>query len=183
MFLLVASIIICAVHLSKGINTPPSNTPTIPTPVNNTPEIFPTPSNETVPTEDPTSPATSQPTKEPTKSPTDTPNITPTVDPCSIEHKFSDWTVTKNATCNSEGIKTRYCTICGKIETQNIPQLEHKYTLTRSLIATIDKRSETTYKCEHCGKAYTTYGDFLRPEIGKGYTCGDNLIGHGLEHS
>lgn len=37
------------------------------------------------------------------------------------EHSFSDWTLTKEATCTEQGEKERFCNICGYKETMSIP--------------------------------------------------------------
>ena len=39
-------------------------------------------------------------------------------------HTWSDWTVTKEATTEAEGSKTRTCSVCGEEETQGIPKLQ-----------------------------------------------------------
>ena len=42
-------------------------------------------------------------------------------------HVWSDWTVTKEATCTEDGSKTRSCTSCGHPETEAIPALGHNW--------------------------------------------------------
>ena len=39
-------------------------------------------------------------------------------------HSFGDWTVTKPATAEEEGVKTRVCTVCGAVEPREIPRPE-----------------------------------------------------------
>lgn len=41
-------------------------------------------------------------------------------------HKFREWSVTKNATCTEDGVKTRYCD-CGEKQNDAIPATGHKY--------------------------------------------------------
>lgn len=41
-------------------------------------------------------------------------------------HHYSDWAVDKEATTDSEGLKSRTCSICGEKETEIIPKLEKK---------------------------------------------------------
>lgn len=41
-----------------------------------------------------------------------------------ITHAFAEWTETKPATKKEAGEKTRTCTVCGAVETEEIPQLE-----------------------------------------------------------
>lgn len=38
-------------------------------------------------------------------------------------HSYGNWTVTKPATVNEQGVETRQCTVCGAKETRNIPKL------------------------------------------------------------
>ena len=44
-----------------------------------------------------------------------------------LGHNWSEWTVTKKATCTSKGSKTRTCSRCNKVETQSIPTTGHAY--------------------------------------------------------
>ena len=73
----------------------------------------------------------------------------------SIKHKFSEWTVEKEATCTSDGLKTRACP-CGEKETKTIPATgEHsfgKWTVTKK--ATCTKSGLKTRACE-CGEKET----------------------------
>ena len=41
------------------------------------------------------------------------------------EHEWSDWTVTKEATCTEAGVETRTCE-CGEVETREVAALGHK---------------------------------------------------------
>ena len=45
---------------------------------------------------------------------------------CNHEHSFGEWSVTKNATCTEEGVKTRYCD-CGEKQSDVIPATGHNY--------------------------------------------------------
>lgn len=49
--------------------------------------------------------------------------------PAHTDHEWSDWEVTKEASCTEEGQQTRHCTIegCTATETQTIAVLEHDY--------------------------------------------------------
>ena len=40
-------------------------------------------------------------------------------------HTFSAWTVTTEATCTAEGVKTRKCSVCGAEETRKIAKKDH----------------------------------------------------------
>lgn len=41
-----------------------------------------------------------------------------------LGHKWGEWTVTKNATTTSEGVKTAECSRCGETKTDSIPKLK-----------------------------------------------------------
>lgn len=43
------------------------------------------------------------------------------------EHYWGSWTVTKNATCSEVGTKSRTCTECGEVMTEEIPTLDHRF--------------------------------------------------------
>lgn len=47
------------------------------------------------------------------------------VDEC--EHKWSDWTETKPASCTEPGEESRTCSVCGKVETRPSALAAHKY--------------------------------------------------------
>ena len=49
------------------------------------------------------------------------------VAPCT--HKWGEWKVTTPATTETEGVKTRTCTLCGDTETASIPKLEEVATV------------------------------------------------------
>lgn len=70
-------------------------------------------------------------------------------------HKFSEWKVTKKATCTSDGLQTRTCP-CGEKETKTIPATgEHsfgKWTVTKK--ATCTKNGLKTRVCA-CGEKET----------------------------
>ncbi len=42
-------------------------------------------------------------------------------------HNYSDWTVTKKATCTEDGTKERKCTVCGDVQTKSISAEGHDY--------------------------------------------------------
>lgn len=58
----------------------------------------------------------------------------------SHNHTFEDWSVTKNATCTEDGVKTRYCN-CGEKQTDVIPANGHAY---------------INGECENCGNIKET---------------------------
>ena len=68
------------------------------------------------------------------------------------EHSFGDWTVESAATCTENGIKTRTCTNCGRLERQEIPALGHDYA--EWVVTTEPTCTETgveTGTCIRCG--------------------------------
>lgn len=68
------------------------------------------------------------------------------------EHKYGSWTITRKATCEQKGIKTRTCTICKKTETETIEKTKHTYkTAVVTKSATCEKAGEKTYTCSICG--------------------------------
>ena len=72
------------------------------------------------------------------------------------EHSFGDWTVESAATCTENGIKTRTCTNCGRLERQEIPALGHDYA--EWVVTTEPTCTETgveTGTCIRCGATET----------------------------
>lgn len=93
---------------------------------------------------------------------------------------FGDWSVTKAATCEEEGVKTRTCAVCGREQTDSIPAnghkdgdnddicddcgekiCEHNYQQVRFEKATCEKGSITVETCSECGKTRTIVGKAL----------------------
>ena len=69
------------------------------------------------------------------------------------EHEWSDWTVTKEATCTEDGEQTRSCE-CGETETEVIPALGH------------DWNEEGT--CNNCGAVKPTESEKITDITGDG---------------
>ena len=69
-----------------------------------------------------------------------------------VEHTFSDWKITKNASCTDAGIKERICKVCGKTETQTIAKTGHKSVTDKTISATCttDGKTEGSH-CSVCG--------------------------------
>ena len=68
-------------------------------------------------------------------------------------HTWSDWNVTKEATCEEDGSKTRTCSVCGETETQTIGKLGHKAGEWEvKTEATCTAKGEEVQKCTRCGK-------------------------------
>ena len=68
-------------------------------------------------------------------------------------HKFSDWNVTKAATCTAAGSQTRTCSVCGKTETKTVAKLGHNYKDT-VVKPTCEEKGYTQHKCSRCGDMY-----------------------------
>ena len=78
---------------------------------------------------------------------------TPT--PAPHEHEFGEWTITKEATCTEEGVKTRTCKGCSETETEAIPAKGHN--------------PDANGKCIACGKMIVSNGaDFLKATMNEG---------------
>lgn len=75
-----------------------------------------------------------------------------------LGHSYSDWKITKNATCTATGTKSRSCTRCGDKETETIEKSAHTY---------------SGGKCAVC-KAVQPASEGLKFELsddGKSYYC------------
>jgi LPXTG-motif cell wall-anchored protein len=98
----------------------------------------------------PTAAPTVAPTATPTVKPTPTAEPTATAKPTAKPHKhsWSEWKVTKEATCTDEGKMTRTCA-CGEKETKKIDALGHK--LSKDWLT--DKDSHW-HVCERCDKIF-----------------------------
>ena len=84
----------------------------------------------------------------------------PTDAPGVHEHSWSEWTVTKEATCTEKGEETRSCE-CGETETREIPALGHNYEAVVTA-PTCTEKGYTTYTCSRCGDSYVDdYTDAL----------------------
>ena len=68
-------------------------------------------------------------------------------------HDFSDWTVSKEATCTEAGQETRTCERCQETETREIPAKGHDYKVT-VVEPTCEEEGYTLHECTVCGHAY-----------------------------
>ncbi len=94
-----------------------------------------------------------------------------------VDHKFVA-TVTKPATCTTDGIMTHTCEVCGYSETQTI-SAEHKYSVTDRLEATCTTEGYIEYVCSVCGDTYReilTASHNYKAEITKAPKKGENGI-------
>lgn len=70
------------------------------------------------------------------------------------EHTYSDWTVTKAATCTDAGSRTRSCTLCGVTDTEVLPAAGHDYEMTPSG-SSCGGYEKYHFTCATCGHSYT----------------------------
>ena len=71
-------------------------------------------------------------------------------------HSWSEWKVTKAATCKAEGQKTRTCSICGEKQTEKIAKLNHSWVEKITKPATCGTDGVKTVTCKNCGETYTS---------------------------
>lgn len=75
------------------------------------------------------------------------------------EHIYSDWNTLTYATCEKEGLKERFCLICGEKEAIVLPKLDHTLELTTGFPPSIfDYGLITHKKCSSCGKLFLEDG-------------------------
>ena len=54
-------------------------------------------------------------------------DMTDVIKKCGDNHSFSEWVITKEATCTEDGSKTRTCSVCGTVETEVIAATGHSF--------------------------------------------------------
>lgn len=72
-------------------------------------------------------------------------------------HIYDNGTITREATCGEDGVKTYTCTECGETKTETIPKTE-KHTFDKGKVtqeATCHKEGIRTYTCTVCGQTKT----------------------------
>ena len=71
-------------------------------------------------------------------------------------HDWSDWAVTKKATCKEKGEKSRSCSKCGRTQTKEIDKTKHSYSKWKvTKKPTCTKEGEQERTCKVCGKKQT----------------------------
>lgn len=68
-------------------------------------------------------------------------------------HMYGSWTVTKRATCTTDGAEQRICSLCRKNETRTIKATGHKYT-NKTIAPTSTTKGYTLHTCSVCGYSY-----------------------------
>ena len=66
---------------------------------------------------------------------------------------YGSWTVTKRATCTTDGAEQRICSLCRKTETRTIKATGHKYT-NKTIAPTSTTKGYTLHTCSVCGYSY-----------------------------
>ena len=79
---------------------------------------------------------------------------TPTPTPEHTTHSFGEWSVTKNATCTEDGVKTRYCS-CGEKQSDTIPATDHNKQVIPAVESTCTENGLTEgLVCSTCGEVF-----------------------------
>ena len=65
-------------------------------------------------------------------------------------HSFGDWVITEEAGCESSGLKTRTCSVCGTVEEEAVPPKGHN-TVSESVAPTCTEDGYVKLYCPVCG--------------------------------
>lgn len=94
-------------------------------------------------------------------------------------HAYTEWETTE-ASCNKDGVKTRYCTVCGEEESEVIPATHaHAYGEWQTTEPTCGEDGKRERSCADCGKKDTevlpatgnhSYGEWTTTDP----TCGED---------
>ncbi len=72
-----------------------------------------------------------------------------------LPHNFTNYTITKNATCTENGEKTGTCNDCQTKDVQIISKIPHSY-VNKTVKPTYGAPGYTLYSCKLCGASYKT---------------------------
>ena len=71
-------------------------------------------------------------------------------------HSWSDWTTVTEPDCETDGQKTRTCTLCGEVENETIDALGHSWSeWSQTLAPTCTEEGEESRTCSVCHKVET----------------------------
>ena len=88
--------------------------------------------------------------------------------PVTVTHAYGSGTVTTEATCTQDGVRTYTCSGCGKTYTEAIRAKGHSYAESVTG-ATCTERGYTTHTCSACGDSYRNlYVDALGHQFDQG---------------
>lgn len=86
------------------------------------------------------------------------------------KHTWGAWKVTKKATVNTRGTKTRTCSVCGKKETKSIPKLKVSGTLMMNAVSSGSKALKLSWTKVNNAAGYDIYMARCNYR-GRTYTC------------
>ena len=70
-----------------------------------------------------------------------------------VSHKWTAWNTTKKATCTTDGMQRRKCSVCGKTETKSITKTGHKWSKWTAISFNFKTKTVVkSRKCSSCGK-------------------------------
>ena len=88
------------------------------------------------------------------------------------KHEWSDWSVTNSPTCTEDGIESRSCNYCHRVELKKVEKYGHDFVRTETP-ATCTEDGKIEYICSRCGKHDTSREDVLPA---KGHSYGEWII-------
>ena len=65
-------------------------------------------------------------------------------------HQWSEWEITQEPLCDNPGLKERTCSICGEMDWEEIPELEHREKWVVTIAPTCEDYGKGHYECELC---------------------------------
>ncbi|MBR6836797.1 MAG: hypothetical protein IKM72_12460, partial [Oscillospiraceae bacterium] len=92
------------------------------------------------------------------------------------EHTFTEWKVTKEATCEEAGTESRKCTVCGKEETRPVAATGHMYGKPEYTWSADGKTCTATVICETDKKFTVTEEAKITSEVKAAATCDRNGV-------
>lgn len=96
-----------------------------------------------------------------------------------LEHTYSSQ-VSVEATCETSGVMTYTCNVCGKSYVEDIAPKNHSYSYTVTKKATCDEKGIMTYTCNKCSSSYTELIEVIEHEytsqVTQKATCDKNGV-------